>query len=236
MKTIGLIGGMSWESTATYYQVINQTIGQELGGLNSAKILLYSVNFSEIEKYQSAGKWDEAAKILGTAAYALQVSGADFIVICTNTMHKIVPEIKRYIEIPVLHIAEAMAYAADEIRVKKVLLLGTKYTLNEDFYKKTLENFYLKVTVPPSNLVESLNYVIFEQLCKGKVDHVLKKIFLEAMVPIIKDSGVQGVILGCTELGLMFGKDDFPVPVFDSALIHAKSAALYSIDRLGHSI
>ena len=119
MKTIGLIGGMSWESTATYYQVINQTIGQELGGLNSAKILLYSVNFSEIEKYQSAGKWDEAAKILGTAAYTLQVSGADFIVICTNTMHKIVPEIKRYIEIPVLHIAEAMAYAADEIRVKK---------------------------------------------------------------------------------------------------------------------
>ena len=117
-----------------------------------------------------------------------------------------------------------------------MLLLGTKYTLNEDFYKKTLENFYLKVTVPPSNLVESLNYVIFEQLCKGKVDHVLKKIFLEAMVPIIKDSGVQGVILGCTELGLMFGKDDFPVPVFDSALIHAKSAALYSIDRLGHSI
>ena len=175
MKTIGLIGGMSWESTATYYQVINQTIERELGGLHSAKILLYSVNFSEIEKYQSAGKWDEAAKILGTVAYTLQVSGADFIVICTNTMHKIVPEIKRYIEIPVLHIAEAMAYAADEASVKKVLLLGTKYTVNEDFYKETLRKFHLNVVVPPSNLVESLNYVIFEQLCNGEVEHRFKK-------------------------------------------------------------
>ena len=236
MKTIGLIGGMSWESTATYYQVINQTIGQELGGLHSAKILLYSVNFSEIEKYQSEGKWSEAAKILGMAAYKLQVSGADFIVICTNTMHKVVPEIKRYIEIPVLHIAETMAYAADEASVKKVLLLGTKYTVSEDFYKETLKKFHLKVTVPPFSLVESLNYVIFEQLCVGRVDYTFKKIFLEAIVPIIKDDGVQGVILGCTELGLMFGNEDFPVPVFDSALIHAKSAALYSIDRLGHRI
>lgn len=236
MKTIGLIGGMSWKSTATYYQVINQTIGQELGGLNSAKILLYSVNFSEIEKYQSAGKWDEAAKILGTTAYTLQASGVDFIVICTNTMHKIVPEIKRYVEIPVLHIAEATAYAVNEVRAKKVLLLGTKYTLNEDFYKETLKDFHLDVVVPPSGLVESLNYVIFEQLCKGKVDYIFKEIFLDAVVPIIKDKGIQGVILGCTELGLMFGKDDFPVPVFDSALIHAKSAALYSIGRLGHDI
>ena len=228
MKTIGLIGGMSWESTVTYYQLINETVKKELGGLHSAKILLYSVDFAEIEEYQARGEWDKSAQVLSQVAVNLEKAGADFIVICTNTMHKVVPQIQEKISIPVLHIAEATAAALKEKNITKVGLLGTKYTMTQDFYKVKLIQAGIQVVIPDEAGVELVNRVIYEELCLGVIREESKKKFVEIIDQLGK-KGAQGVILGCTEIGLLVQQADTDLPVFDTTWIHGIKAALYAV-------
>ncbi len=230
MKTIGLIGGMSWESTVTYYQVINETIKRELGGLHSAKILLYSVDFDEIEKYQASGEWDKSADVLSDAAERLEKAGADFIAICTNTMHKVVPQMKERIGIPIVHIAEATADILKEHGITTVGLLGTKYTMTQDFYKDKLIEAGIRVIIPDDDDVETVNAVIYDELCLGNIIPASKDKYLE-IIRKLEDVGAQGVILGCTEIGLLVNQKDVELPVFDTTLIHAEKAALTAIDK-----
>ena len=230
MKTIGLIGGMSWESTVTYYQVINETIKRELGGLHSAKIVLYSVDFDEIEKYQASGEWDKSADVLSNAAERLEKAGADFIVICTNTMHKVVPQMKERIGIPIVHIAEATADKLKEHGITTVGLLGTKYTMTQDFYKDKLIQAGIRVIIPDDNDVETVNAVIYDELCLGNIISASKDKYLE-IIRKLEDVGAQGVILGCTEIGLLVNQKDVELPVFDTTLIHAEKAALTAINE-----
>ena len=229
MKTIGLIGGMSWESTVTYYKIINETIKRELGGLHSAKILLYSVDFDEIEKYQSSGEWDKSAAVLGDAAANLEKAGADFILICTNTMHKVADTVQRRISVPILHIAEITADVLKSEGIKKVGLLGTKYTMTQDFYKAKLIEAGIEVVIPDEAEVEMINDVIFNQLCLGIISEESRTRFVEA-IEQLKAKGAQGVILGCTEIGLLIEQKDSFLPVFDTTLIHAEKAALISLN------
>lgn len=228
MKTIGLIGGMSWESTVTYYQIINETIKKELGGLHSGKILLYSVDFDEIEKCQAEGEWDKSAKILSEVAIKLEKAGADYIVICTNTMHKVAPQIQNQINIPIIHIAEATCDKLKENSIKKVALLGTKYTMTQDFYKSKLEEGGISVIIPDEQDVEIVNNVIYNELCLGKVLDTSKKKYIKIIEKLSK-KGAEGVILGCTEIGLLINQNDTLLPVFDTTKIHAEKAALLSI-------
>lgn len=225
---MGLIGGMSWESTVTYYQIVNQVVRQELGGLHSAKVLLYSVDFQEIAEYQELGEWEKSGEVLGAAALNLENAGADFIVICTNTMHKVAPEIADKISIPLLHIAEATAETLIENGIDKVALLGTKYTMKEDFYKNKLKDAGIKVFIPIEDDIEIINHIIYEELCLGVISGTSKKEFLR-IIAELKNQGAQGVILGCTEIGLLIKQQDTDLPVFDTTYIHASKAALYSI-------
>lgn len=228
MKTIGLIGGMSWESTVTYYKIINETVKERLGGLHSAKCILYSVDFQEIEECQANGNWVKSGEILGEAAYNLEKAGADFIVICTNTMHKVVNQIKEKISIPILHIAEMTAEKILEKGLKNIALLGTKYTMEQDFYKSKLIEKDINVIIPDKNDIETINKVIYDELCLGTINSDSKKKFLE-IVDKLRNKGAEGIILGCTEIGLLIKNEDTDVPLFDTAIIHAEQAAMYSI-------
>ena len=229
MKTIGLIGGMSWESTVTYYRLINETVKKELGGLHSAKILLYSVDFAEIEEYQAKGQWDRSAEVLGQAAENLEKAGADFIVICTNTMHKVAPQIRQRISIPILHIAEATAAALKEKGITKVGLLGTKYTMTQAFYKDKLTEAGIQVVIPNERGVELVNDVIYGELCLGVIRDESKAAFVDIIDELGRE-GAQGVILGCTEIGLLVQQTDAELPVFDTTQIHAVKAAMKAIE------
>ena len=228
LKTIGLIGGMSWESTVTYYKIINETVKEKLGGLHSAKCILYSVDFQEIEECQANGNWEKSGEILGEAAYNLEKAGADFIVICTNTMHKVVNQIKEKISIPILHIAEMTAEKILEKGLKNIALLGTKYTMEQDFYKSKLIEKGINVIIPDKNDIETINEVIYDELCLGTINFNSKKKFLE-IVDKLRSKGAEGIILGCTEIGLLIKNEDTDVPLFDTAIIHAEQAAIYSI-------
>ena len=228
LKTIGLIGGMSWESTVTYYKIINEVIKEKLGGLHSAKCVLYSVDFQEIEECQANGNWEKSGEILGEAANNLEKAGVDFIVICTNTMHKVVNQIKEKISIPILHIAEMTAEKILEKGLKNIALLGTKYTMEQDFYKSKLIEKGINVIVPDKNDVEIINEVIYDELCLGIINSNSKKKFLE-IVDKLRNKGSEGIILGCTEIGLLIKNEDTDVPLFDTAIIHAEQAAIYSI-------
>ena len=228
MKTIGLIGGMSWESTVTYYKIINETVKEKLGGLHSAKCILYSVDFQEIEECQANGNWEKSGEILEEAAYNLEKAGADFIVICTNTMHKVVNQIKEKISIPILHIAEMTAEKILEKGLKNIALLGTKYTMEQDFYKSKLIEKGINVTIPDKNDIETINKVIYDELCLGTINSNSKKKFLE-IVDKLRSKEAEGIILGCTEIGLLIKNEDTDVPLFDTAIIHAEQAAIYSI-------
>ena len=228
LKTIGLIGGMSWESTVTYYKIINETVKEKLGGLHSAKCILYSVDFQEIEECQANGNWEKSGEILGEAAYNLEKAGADFIVICTNTMHKVVNQIKEKISIPILHIAEMTAEKILEKGLKNIALLGTKYTMEQDFYKSKLIEKGINVIIPDKNDIEIINKVIYDELCLGTINSNSKKKFLE-IVDKLRSKGAEGIILGCTEIGLLIKNEDTDVPLFDTAVIHAEEAAIYSI-------
>ncbi len=223
MKTIGLLGGMSWESTVHYYQIINEEVKNKLGGLHSAKIILYSVEFAEIEKYQSSNQWEKCGEILGRAAKKLEDAGADFILICSNTIHKVTLQIASMIQIPVIHIADATADELKTCHIKRVGLLGTRYTMKQDFYKDRLSNRGIDVIIPDAVDVDVVNRIIFEELCVGKINEKSRKIF-QKIIEKMQEKGAEGVILGCTEIGLLIHQSDVSVPVFDTTVIHAKKA------------
>ena len=229
MKTIGLIGGMSWECTSLYYKTINEYIKNKLGGLYSAKCILYSVNFEEISRLQKSGDWEKCGEILGDIAKKLETAGADYIVICTNTMHKVVPEMKKYINIPVIHIAEAAYGRIAAKGIKNIGLLGTKYTMQQDFYKSILIDKGLNVIIPDEEDIEFINNVIFNELCCGEINPKSKQKFIE-IVEKLKKKGAEGVILGCTEIVMLISQKDIDIPVFDTTAIHAETAAQMSID------
>ncbi|BCC58823.1 TPA: aspartate/glutamate racemase family protein [Bacillus cereus] len=230
MKTIGLIGGMSWESTSEYYRIINEEIKERLGGLHSAKCLINSVDFEEIEQCQSSGDWDGAGEILGNAAYSLQKGGADFIIICTNTMHKVIEKIKEKIDIPVLHIADATAKEIKRKDIQKVGLLGTKYTMEQDFYKSRIEEHDIKVIVPSGTNREKVNEVIYTELCLGKIV-VQSREYYKRVIEELVQEGAQGIILGCTEIGLLIKQENVSVPIFDTTHIHAIEAVKVALDK-----
>lgn len=223
MKAIGLIGGMSWESSAQYYRLINEEVKRQLGGLHSAKCLLYSVDFQEIEHYQAAGAWDKAGDTLANAALSLQNGGADFIVICTNTMHKVIDQIEEKINIPIVHIADATAKQIQQAKLKTVGLLGTKYTMEEDFYKERIKANGIDVLIPTAQERERINQIIFEELCLGIIEPVSLAFYQETIRNLIA-AGAEGIILGCTEIGLLVKEGDADIPLFDTTVIHALAA------------
>ncbi|MFA2809810.1 aspartate/glutamate racemase family protein [Bacillus mycoides] len=230
MKTIGLIGGMSWESTSEYYRILNEEIKSRLGGLHSAKCLINSVNFEEIERFQSSGDWEGAGEVLGNMAYSLQKGGADFIIICTNTMHKVVEKIKENINIPVLHIADATAKEINRKGIQSVGLLGTKYTMEQDFYKSRIEENDIKVIVPLGKDREKINEVIYKELCLGKITSQSREYYKRVIEELVQ-KGAQGIILGCTEIGLLIKQEDISVPIFDTTHIHAIEAVNFALDN-----
>jgi aspartate racemase len=229
MKTIGLIGGMSWESTVTYYQVINRVIGRELGGLHSARIALHSVEFEEIQRLQHEGRWQQTGEILAEAARSLERAGADFLVLCTNTMHIVCPQIEMATKLPFLHIADATAACIVSQGIDCIALLGTRFTMQESFYRGRLEERHgLKVLVPPAEDREIIHDVIYNELCRGRIDEGSRQQYQRITTDLVK-AGAQGAILGCTEIGLLLRPDDVAVPLFDTAQIHAEAAALRSL-------
>lgn len=228
MKTIGLIGGMSWESTITYYQVINNAVKQKLGGFHSAKCLLYSVDFDEIEKCQMSGDWEKSGEILARAGENLQKGGADFIVICTNTMHKVARQVQDAVRIPLLHIAEATAEVMKKDGITKTALFGTRFTMEEDFYKDKLKENGIQVIIPDKADRDIINDAIYNELCMGVISQKSKCEFLR-IVDQMSKRGAQSVILGCTEIGLLINQADTSVKLYDTALIHAEQAALLSM-------
>lgn len=224
MKTIGLLGGMSWESTIPYYRIINEEIKNRLGGLHSAKIVLYSVEFDEIERCQSSGDWEKSGEILGKAAQGLEAAGADFLLICTNTMHKVAPQVASMVHIPIVHIADATADELEKRRVRRVGLLGTKYTMTQDFYKQKLIGRGIDVVIPDGEDIDAVNETIFRELCVGEIRESSRRRFQE-IIDRLKEKGAEAVILGCTEIGLLIRPSDSSLPVFDTTEIHAKRAA-----------
>lgn len=228
MKRIGLLGGMSWESTSEYYRLINQEIQRKLGGLHSAECLLISVNFAEIERYQSLNEWEKAAKVLGDAAMRLEMAGAEFIVICSNTMHKVAQEVEKFIRIPILHIAEATVTRIKQQGIENIGLLGTAYTMEQNFYKGTLESQGLRIMTPGQTDREKINQIIFEQLCLGQLLPESRAFFHE-VIEKLKEQGAEGIILGCTEIGLLVKQEKVCLPVFDTTSIHAVEAVNISL-------
>ncbi|ENQ8617461.1 aspartate/glutamate racemase family protein [Vibrio fluvialis] len=224
MKTIGMIGGMSWESTLSYYKAINESVKAALGGLNSAQICLYSVNFETIEKLQHEGKWDETAQLLAQAAKSVEAGGADFLLICTNTMHKVAPEIEAQISIPILHIADATAKQLQQDGIKRVGLLGTRFTMEQEFYKGRLQQqFGIDVLIPDAEQRQQVHRVIYEELCLGTIRPESRAQYVE-IVEDLHRRGAQAVILGCTEIALLIQQHDTDVPLYDTTKIHAEQA------------
>lgn len=229
MKTIGLIGGMSWESTIPYYRQINQTIKERLGGLHSAKLVLYSVDFHEIERLQHAGDWDAAGELLASTARALELAGADFLVLCTNTMHKVAPAIEAAARIPLLHIAEPAAEAIKGAGFSRVGLLGTQFTMEQAFYRERLrERHGLQVLVPKPADREVIHRVIYEELCLGQVVETSRAEYRRIMADLV-DQGAEGIVLGCTEISLLVAQQDASVPLFDTTTLHARKAAEWAL-------
>lgn len=231
MKTIGLIGGMSWESSIEYYRIINETAKEKLGGLHSAKSLMVSVDFAEIEKLQHEGQWDEAAQILIRCAQDLERGGADFIVLCTNTMHKIADQIIENIQIPFLHIADATAEKIQAAGIKKIGLLGTRFTMEHNFYKgRLIKNFGLDVLVPIEADRTIVHHVIYRELVLGKILDSSREEYIRIMDTLIQQ-GAEGIILGCTEIELLIKQSDSSVPLFPTSAIHAISAVEKALEE-----
>jgi aspartate racemase len=229
MKTIGLLGGMSWESTASYYQAINEAVNRRLGGLSSAAICMYSVNFAEIEKLQRLGRWDETAQILSEAAQSVEVGGADFLLICTNTMHKVASEIQSHIHIPVLHIVDATAEILLENSIQTVGLLGTRFTMEQGFYKDRLSSqFGINVLVPGEQERELIHRIIYDELCQGVMNNTSRQIYLDIMARL-HQSGAEAIVLGCTEIALLVRQEHTDIPLFDTTAIHAAKAVSWAL-------
>ena len=223
MQTIGLLGGMSWESTELYYRWINELVKERLGGLHSAKIVLVSVDFQEIETLQHEGRWDEAGAALAQAAKQIEAAGADFLLICTNTMHKVAPQIEAAIHIPILHLADATAVRIQQKGLKKVGLLGTNFTMEQDFYRGRVEQHGLEVIVPAAADRAIVHGVIYNQLCLGKVEDASRREYLR-IIDDLHTQGAEGIIEGCTEIVMLVQQQHTAVPLFDTTAIHAEAA------------
>ena len=229
MKTIGMIGGMSWESSLEYYRILNETVKTRLGGLHSAKCIMYSVDFAEIEALQHQGKWDEATDLMIDAAKRVENGGADFLIICTNTMHKMADEVQQNIKIPLLHIADATAEKIKSRGLKKIGLLGTRFTMEEKFYKgRLVEKHELDVIIPNNDERAIVHRVIYDELCNGEIKESSKLKFIEIMNHLVEDRA-EGIILGCTEIGLLVKQKDSRVPLFDTTKIHAEAAVDFAL-------
>ncbi len=229
MKTIGLIGGMSWESSLEYYRIINEQVKEKLGGFHSAESLMFSVDFDEIEKLQYQGNWKDAAKIMVDAAKRLEKGGADFVVLCTNTMHKTADDVQNNIKIPLLHITDATAERIKAKGLRKIGLLGTKFTMEEDFYKgRLIKKYGLNVLIPNERDRQIVNDVIYHELCLGKINQSSKSQFIKIIDKFV-DNGAEAVILGCTEIPLLIKQKDVKIPLFDTTRIHAEAAVEYAL-------
>nr|WP_319382784.1 aspartate/glutamate racemase family protein [uncultured Roseibium sp.] len=223
MKTIGLLGGMSWESTVTYYQYLNRMARERLGGLHSAKCLIWSFDFAEIAAFQAAGDWEQATEAMVAAARRLELGGADCLLICTNTMHKMAGEVQDAVDIPLVHIADATAPAISDAGCSRPLLLATAYTMEQDFYKGHLQRKHgVSVKVPGEDDRAEIHRIIYEELCRGEIWADSKQTYLDIVEQEI-EAGADGVIFGCTEIGLLVSQDDFSVPAFDTTALHAKA-------------
>lgn len=224
MKTIGLLGGMSWESTALYYKQINEEIKKRLGSLHSAKVVIYSVDFDEIEKLQHSGDWDKTAEILSEAGKNIQNANADFLLICTNTMHKVAPNIQEKIDIPIVHIADATAKVLQKDGISKVGLLGTAFTMEEDFYKNRItDNFGIDVITPNKEDIKIIHKIIYEELCLGVINDNSRKEYLR-IIEDLNSKGAQGIILGCTEICMLIKDEHTNTKLYDTTTIHANEA------------
>ena len=229
MKTIGMIGGMSWESSIEYYRIINQTVRAKLGGLHSAKSIMVSVEFAEVEALQHQNRWDELATLMIDAARSLEKGGADFVIICTNTMHKLYDEVQNSIDIPMLNIADATAARIKADGITRIALLGTRFTMEENFYKGRLTGkFGLDVIVPAEDEMEIVHRVIYDELCAGIIQPVSKQKYADIILRLIS-TGAQGIILGCTEIGLLVKPEDSAVVLYDTTEIHAQEAVRYAL-------
>jgi aspartate racemase len=229
MKTLGLIGGMSWESTMPYYQLINQTVREQLGGLHSARIILYSVDFAEVEHLQRSNQWDAAGALLADAAQKLAGAGADALVLCTNTMHKVAGAIEQAVSIPLLHIADPTALAIKQAGLTTVGLLGTRFTMEQDFYRSRLEkNHGLTVLTPPASGRDRVHQIIYQELCLGHIKDASRKTYLR-VIDDLRQQGAQAVILGCTEIAMLVQTQHTDLPLFDTTALHARSAALWAL-------
>jgi len=229
MKVIGLIGGMSWESTATYYNLINQAVKERLGGLHSAECVLYSVDFAEVADLQRQGKWTKAAQLLAAAAQNVEKAGADLVLICTNTMHKVADEIQAGIRVPLLHIVDVTAEKIKQAGIRRVGLLGTRFTMEDDFYRGRLTGqFGLEVITPESEDRETVHRIIYEELCLGNI-RTESKARLAGIMGRLGERGAEGIILGCTELGLLSSAKDSRVRLFDTTRLHALAAVEYAL-------
>ena len=230
MKTIGLIGGMSWESSLEYYRLINEITKEKLGGLHSARSILYSVDFADIERLQHQGNWQKAGEVLSSAAIALEKGGADFIVLCTNTMHKLADAIETAIAIPFLHIADATGQEIQKQKLKTIGLLGTKFTMEEDFYTtRLIQKYNLNILLPSSEERETIHQIIYEELCLGILNDTSRSQYLK-IVERLRDRGAEGIILGCTEIGLLIQQKHIAIPLFDTTEIHARTAVEYALN------
>lgn len=229
MKTIGLIGGMSWESSHEYYRIINETVKELLGGLHSAKCLMYSFDFEEIESLQHQGKWLDLEQLVIEVAQRLETGGADLIVICTNTVHKVADEVQKNINIPLLHIVDTSAEKISQKGLKKIGLLGTKFTMEEEFYKGKLSEYGFEVLIPEEEERQILHDVIYNELVVGNLKQSSKKQFLN-IIQKLKNKGAEGIILGCTEIPLLIKQEDVDIPLFDTTTIHARSAVKYALE------
>lgn len=226
-----MLGGMSWESTSTYYKMLNEEIKKRLGGLHSAKIIMSSVDFEEIEKFQHSALWDETAKILSQEAKAVQDAKADFLMICTNTMHKVAPQIEQNIDIPILHIADATAQKLVDDGIKKVALLGTKFTMEEDFYKGRLtDKFGIEVVIPKEEERDIIHEIIYKELCLGKVTRPSRDAYIKIIKRLEEENEAQAVILGCTEISMLIKQGYIDIPMYDTTLIHAQAAVDLALD------
>jgi len=229
MKTIGLIGGMSWESSLEYYRIINEKVKEELGGLHSAQSLMFSVDFEHIKNLQHEGNWNELTKIMIEAAQRLEKGGAELIVICTNTMHKMADDVQKNINLPLIHIADSTAQAIKSKNLKKIGLLGTKFTMEQDFYKNRLiEKHGIEVVIPNDKDRDIVHKIIYNELCLGNIKDVSKNEYIRIINDLVRN-GVEGIILGCTEIPLLIKQNDVSVPIFDTTTIHAKNAVLEAI-------
>ncbi|MDC7341130.1 aspartate/glutamate racemase family protein [Streptomyces lydicus] len=223
MRTIGLLGGMSWESTAEYYRLLNELTRERLGGLHSARCVLYSVDFAEIERLQAEGRWEQAAEVLAEAARALESAGVDMLLLCTNTMHKVADEVAAAVSVPLLHLADTTAEAVRARGLRRVGLLGTAFTMEQDFYRERLERHGLTVLVPDAAARSTVHRVIYEELCLGVVREESRAAY-RAVIDDLVDAGAEGIVLGCTEIELLIGPEHSPVPVFPTTRLHAEAA------------